>query len=87
MFNILCHSIVQGFQCQITALQEEMEDKDQEMNKLRQELKDKEVENRIAGKKGDQLVRINWLVPFVSFYFSVSCLFVLFHIERRSSQL
>lgn len=35
-----------------------MEEKGQEMDKLRQELKDKEVENRIAGKKGDQLVSI-----------------------------
>lgn len=35
-----------------------MEEKGQEMDKLRQELKDKEVESRIAGKKGDQLVRI-----------------------------
>ena len=35
-----------------------MEQKGQEMDKLQQELKDKEVENRIAGKKGDQLVRV-----------------------------
>lgn len=48
----------QVFQSQITALQDEMEEKGQEMDKMRQELKDKEVESRIAGKKGDQLVRI-----------------------------
>ena len=46
----------EGFQSQITTLQEKMEEKGQEMEKLQQELKDKEVENRIAGKKGDQLV-------------------------------
>jgi len=45
------------FQSQITALQDEMEEKGQEMDKMRQELKDKEVESRIAGKKGDQLVK------------------------------
>ena len=48
----------EGFQSQITALQDEIEEKGQEMEKLQQELKDKEVENRIAGKKGDQLVGV-----------------------------
>ena len=57
----------EGFQSQITALQEEMEDKNQEMNKLHQELKDKEVENRIAGKKGDQLVGIRFVASFKPF--------------------
>ncbi|KAJ7379420.1 regulation of modification of synaptic structure, partial [Desmophyllum pertusum] len=47
----------EGFQSQITALQEEMEEKGQEMEKLQLDLKDKEVENKIAGKKGDQLVK------------------------------
>ena len=45
------------FQSQITTLQDEIDGKSQEMSKLYQELKDKEVENRIAGKKGDQLVK------------------------------
>ncbi|KAM7437952.1 regulation of modification of synaptic structure [Porites harrisoni] len=45
------------FQSQITTLQDEIDGKSQEMSKLHQELKDKEVENRIAGKKGDQLVK------------------------------
>ena len=45
-----------------------MEEKEQEMEKLRQELKDKEVENKIAGKKGDQLVRICLLVPLPSLF-------------------
>ena len=45
------------FQSQITTLQGEIDGKNQEMSKLHQELKDKEVENRIAGKKGDQLVK------------------------------
>lgn len=45
------------FQSQITTLQDEIDGKNQEMSKLHQELKDKEVENRIAGKKGDQLVK------------------------------
>ena len=49
---------LQVFQSQITALQDEMDEKGQEMDKLQQELKDKEVENRIAGKKGDQLVSL-----------------------------
>lgn len=53
---------LQVFQSQITALQDEMEEKGQEMDKLQQELKDKEVENRIAGKKGDQLVRVCFFV-------------------------
>jgi Skp family chaperone for outer membrane proteins len=35
----------------------ELEERSQEIVKLTQELKDKQVENRIAGKKGDQLVR------------------------------
>ena len=35
-----------------------MEEKGQEMEKLQLDLKDKEVENKIAGKKGDQLVSI-----------------------------
>ena len=56
----------EGFQSQITALQEEMEDKKQEMNKLHQELKDKEVENRIAGKKGDQLVGSHFVASFIN---------------------
>ncbi|KAL9960362.1 hypothetical protein ACROYT_G033810 [Oculina patagonica] len=47
----------EGFQSQITALQDDLEEKDHEMEKLRLELKDKDVENRIAGKKGDQLVK------------------------------
>lgn len=59
MVNI--YSFFQVFQSQITALQEEMEEKGQEMGKLQQKLKDKEVENRIAGKKGDQLVRVCFL--------------------------
>lgn len=67
----------QVFQSQITALQDEMEEKGQEMDKLQQELKDKEVENRIAGKKGDQLVSV---CLFVSCCFSfnltiIVCLF------------
>lgn len=45
------------FQSQITTLQDEIDGKNQDMSKLHQELKDKEVENRIAGKKGDQLVK------------------------------
>lgn len=60
--------IVQGFQSQISGLQEEMEEKEQEMEKLRHELKDKEVENKIAGKKGDQLVRTSLLVQFLSLF-------------------
>ena len=32
------------------------------MEKLQLELKDKEVENKIAGKKGDQLVGISLLI-------------------------
>lgn len=47
---------IEEFQSQITNLQEEIEDKGHEMEKLNLELKDKEVESRIAGKKGDQLV-------------------------------
>lgn len=70
-----CPFTLQGFQSQITALQEEMEEKGQEMEKLQLDLKDKEVENKIAGKKGDQLVSCLSLsclvlfgprVPFVS---------------------
>ena len=63
------------FQSQITALQDEMEEKGQEMDKMRQELKDKEVESRIAGKKGDQLVRI-CLFDCFAFRFG-SCAFVI----------
>ena len=47
-----------------------MEEKGQEMDKLQQELKDKEVENRIAGKKGDQLVRV---CLFARFAFPLIC--------------
>lgn len=35
---------------------QEIEEHNDNMTKLTQELKDKQVENRIAGKKGDQLV-------------------------------
>ncbi|XP_068714216.1 GRIP1-associated protein 1-like [Montipora foliosa] len=45
------------FQSRITHLQGQLEDKGQEMEKLQLELKDKDVENKIAGKKGDQLVK------------------------------
>ena len=45
-----------------------MEEKEQEMEKLRHELKDKEVENKIAGKKGDQLVRTSLFVQFLSLF-------------------
>ena len=45
------------YESQVCELQEQMEEKGQEMEKLRLELKDKEVENKIAGKKGDQLVK------------------------------
>ncbi|XP_048580548.1 GRIP1-associated protein 1 [Nematostella vectensis] len=40
-----------------TSLHEMIENQSSEMSKLRQELKDKEVETRIASKKGDQLVK------------------------------
>lgn len=45
-----------------------MEEKEQEMEKLRHELKDKEVENKIASKKGDQLVRTSLFVQFLSLF-------------------
>lgn len=59
----------EGFQSQITALKEEMAGKGQEIEKLHQELKDKEVENRIAGKKGDQLVSTAGCLVFTLFHF------------------
>lgn len=76
----------QVFQSQITALQDEMEEKGQEMDKLRQELKDKEVENRIAGKKGDQLVSIclfvccafAFVLVVISFCFVFFCFVLVF---------
>ena len=71
LVNIYFFSL-QVFQSQITALQDEMDEKGQEMDKLQQELKDKEVENRIAGKKGDQLVRVCFFCFLV-----FSCLFNL----------
>lgn len=77
------------FQSQITALQDEMEEKGQEMDKMRQELKDKEVESRIAGKKGDQLVRI-YLFDCFAFRFCsgafgiLSLLFTNFAIYNRN---
>jgi len=63
LFDFLYFSL-QVFQSRITALQDEMEEKGQEMDKLQQELKDKEVENRIAGKKGDQLVSVCFFVSY-----------------------
>lgn len=36
----------------------EIEELNEQIAKLTQELKDKQVENRIAGKKGDQLVSV-----------------------------
>ena len=63
LFDLIYFSL-QVFQSRITALQDEMEEKGQEMDKLQQELKDKEVENRIAGKKGDQLVSVCFFVSY-----------------------
>lgn len=68
MYHFVLFLIVQGFQSQISGLQEEMEEKEQEMEKLRHELKDKEVENKIASKKGDQLVRTSLFVQFLSLF-------------------
>ena len=67
----------QVFQSQITALQDEMEEKGQEMDKLQLELKDKEVENRIAGKKGDQLVSVCLFVS-CCFLFNLTIIVCLF---------
>ena len=52
------------------------------MDKLQQELKDKEVENRIAGKKGDQLVRVCLFARFafpLNLFCNGCCLQVLFY--------
>jgi len=54
-----------------------MEEKGQEMDKLQLELKDKEVENRIAGKKGDQLVSVCLFVS-CCFLFSLTIIVCLF---------
>ena len=48
----------QEFESRIAALENEKEVHFEEVQQLQQEVKDKEVESRIAGKKGDQLVSI-----------------------------
>lgn len=49
-------SFLQDLKARQLSLLEEKEEQEKLLEKLEQDLKDKEVENRIAGKKGDQLV-------------------------------
>lgn len=45
----------------------DIEEHELKITQLTQELKDKQVENKIAGKKGDQLVRKSVFLPVPSF--------------------
>ena len=53
---------------EIHELKDLKEKHEAELEKLRQEIKDKEVENKIAGKKGDHLVSAYPVHNFIFFH-------------------
>ena len=65
---------------------EEKEEQDGLLAKLQQDLKDKDVENRIAGKKGDQLVS-EMLLPDLKFLLWYYMLILYFIWYATGSQL